>query len=75
MSATRSFASASRPLFRQPLSPAWRARAAGGPSPSAARGGFRGGGRRWQSAAAGAEQGWFKRMWDSPIGVKTVHFW
>lgn len=36
-----------------------------------------GGGRRWQSSsgAAGAEQSWFKRMWDSPIGIKTVHFW
>jgi mitochondrial pyruvate carrier 2 len=35
-------------------------------------------GRRWQSTAAGAEatqQTWFKRMWDSPIGLKTVHFW
>lgn len=74
MSATRSFISASRPLFRQPLSPAWRARAAGGPQ-GGARGGFRGGGRRWQSAAAGAEQSWFKKAWDSPIGVKTVHFW
>ncbi|CAK7237804.1 hypothetical protein SEUCBS140593_010136 [Sporothrix eucalyptigena] len=39
-------------------------------------------GRRFQSgasgaagAAAGAEVSWFKRMWDSPIGLKTVHFW
>lgn len=32
--------------------------------------------RRWQSTAAeGAQAGWFKRMWDSPIGFKTVHFW
>ncbi|KAJ4416045.1 hypothetical protein N0V82_006968 [Gnomoniopsis sp. IMI 355080] len=35
--------------------------------------------RRWQSTAAGEEAaaqiGWFKRMWDSPIGFKTVHFW
>lgn len=37
-------------------------------------------GRRFQSGAAGAggaeaEVSWFKRMWDSPIGLKTVHFW
>ncbi|KAG8168299.1 hypothetical protein KVR01_003988 [Diaporthe batatas] len=37
-------------------------------------------GRRWQSTAsaeqqAAAQVGWFKRMWDSPIGLKTVHFW
>ena len=35
-------------------------------------------GRRWQSTATGtdaAAQGWVKRMWDSPIGLKTVHFW
>jgi len=36
-------------------------------------------GRRFQSTAAPtaetAQVGWFKRMWDSPIGLKTVHFW
>lgn len=37
-------------------------------------------GRRWQSTASAEQQaaqqvGWFKRMWDSPIGFKTVHFW
>lgn len=76
MSATRSFLNASRPLFRsQPLSSAWRARA-GQQGASGARGGARGG-KRWQSSAAGeqAQQSWFKRMWDSPIGIKTVHFW
>ncbi|TVY49176.1 putative mitochondrial pyruvate carrier 2 [Lachnellula cervina] len=34
------------------------------------------GGKRWQStAAAGEPVSWFRRMWDSPIGLKTVHFW
>lgn len=35
------------------------------------------GGRRWQSSTAegAAAPGWFQRMWDSPIGFKTVHFW
>ncbi|PMD60851.1 UPF0041-domain-containing protein [Hyaloscypha bicolor E] len=33
-------------------------------------------GRRWQSTATPAgNQSWAKRLWDSPIGVKTVHFW
>jgi len=33
-------------------------------------------GRRWQSTAAPAGgQSWAKRLWDSPIGIKTVHFW
>lgn len=32
--------------------------------------------KRWQSTAAPTiEQSWFKRMWNSPIGLKTVHFW
>lgn len=37
------------------------------------------GGRRWQSTADGAagqqQQSWFKRMWESEVGIKTVHFW
>lgn len=40
-------------------------------------------GRRFQStesaaaeaAAAGAKQSFLQRSWNSPIGVKTVHFW
>ncbi|PHH50192.1 Mitochondrial pyruvate carrier 2 [Ceratocystis fimbriata CBS 114723] len=32
--------------------------------------------RRFQSTAAEQPaQSWFKRMWDSPVGLKTVHFW
>jgi len=32
--------------------------------------------KRWQSTAAPAgQQSWAKRLWDSPIGIKTVHFW
>ncbi|PHH87730.1 hypothetical protein CDD83_8473 [Cordyceps sp. RAO-2017] len=31
-------------------------------------------GRRWQSGSA-ANPGWFKRMWESEVGFKTVHFW
>ncbi|KAI5464062.1 hypothetical protein BGZ63DRAFT_376822 [Mariannaea sp. PMI_226] len=38
---------------------------------------FRQGGRRWQSTdgTAQQQQSWFKRMWESEIGIKTVHFW
>ncbi|KAJ5474316.1 hypothetical protein N7475_003882 [Penicillium sp. IBT 31633x] len=34
-------------------------------------------GFRWQSSEAGAsqQQSTFQRLWNSPIGVKTVHFW
>jgi len=34
-------------------------------------------GRRYQSTApaADAQASLFKRMWDSPVGFKTVHFW
>ncbi|KAJ5143336.1 uncharacterized protein N7515_002123 [Penicillium bovifimosum] len=34
-------------------------------------------GFRWQSteAGAGGQQSTFQRLWNSPIGVKTVHFW
>ena len=36
-------------------------------------------GRRYQTAdataAAPTSQGTFARLWNSPIGVKTVHFW
>ncbi|KAK3694816.1 hypothetical protein B0T22DRAFT_453504 [Podospora appendiculata] len=36
-------------------------------------------GKRWQSTGGAAEdavkESFAKRMWNSPIGVKTVHFW
>ncbi|PHH65244.1 hypothetical protein CDD81_3103 [Ophiocordyceps australis] len=34
-------------------------------------------GRRWQSGASGgtASQSWYRRIWESEVGVKTVHFW
>jgi len=61
---------ASRPLFRNGASPFFTAQTT--------RSSYRQAGRRFQSTAApaaAAEQSWFKRMWDSPIGLKTVHFW
>ncbi|KAG5979082.1 hypothetical protein E4U43_006948 [Claviceps pusilla] len=71
---------ASRPLFRQaaassPASQAFRAQRLAG---QGARFRFRDSGRRWQSTADGAQQqqqSWFKRAWESEVGVKTVHFW
>ncbi|KAI1645850.1 UPF0041-domain-containing protein [Daldinia loculata] len=58
---------ATRPVFQQ----------------SALRSAFRGNfaprtGRRFASTAStgeAASQSWFQRMWNSPIGLKTVHFW
>lgn len=35
-------------------------------------------GRRFQTTDAGAaeqQQSTFQRLWNSPVGVKTVHFW
>lgn len=36
-------------------------------------------GRRFQSSDAGAasqqQQSTFQRLWNSPVGLKTVHFW
>lgn len=52
---------------------------------------FRQSSKRWASDAAGtgataggatgsgapnaAKESWLKRMWNSPVGIKTVHFW
>ncbi|KAI0192831.1 hypothetical protein F4808DRAFT_453388 [Astrocystis sublimbata] len=60
---------AARPIFNQSSRAAFRSQFA------------RTSGRRFQSTAAGegptAQQqaSWFKRMMDSPVGFKTVHFW
>lgn len=37
----------------------------------------RNGGKRFQSTASSeqAQESFFKRMWNSPVGFKTVHFW
>lgn len=67
---------ASRPLFRQgALGQAFSAQRLGQQTPRFRFGGGSGS-KRWQSTASGnAEQSWFKRMWESEIGFKTVHFW
>ncbi|KAI1307467.1 UPF0041-domain-containing protein [Xylaria venustula] len=55
---------AARPIFQQPYRAAFRSQFA------------RTSGRRFQSTTAEQQSAsWFKRMWDSPIGFKTVHFW
>ncbi|KZZ99102.1 putative protein family UPF0041 [Moelleriella libera RCEF 2490] len=63
----------SRPFLR---------RAAFAPSPSQFRAGpqsrFRfneSSSRRWQSTAQQQQHSWLKRMWESEVGIKTVHFW
>ncbi|KAH6697082.1 hypothetical protein F5X68DRAFT_226475 [Plectosphaerella plurivora] len=83
MASTASFLRASRPVFQQQMfsgaAAGARTRAAF-QNPSFRVQFFRQQSKRWQSSSAGAEgaaanPGWFKRMWDSPIGFKTVHFW
>ncbi|CEI60749.1 unnamed protein product [Fusarium venenatum] len=66
---------ASRPLFRQatiaqPARQAFRQQ-------TFRQNFYQGSGRRWQSTdgAQQQQQGWFKRMYESEIGFKTVHFW
>ena len=68
-STTSSIFRASRPLFRQSTF--------GGAAPRFAyrQNFYQQGSRRWQSTTANEQQGWFKRMWESEIGFKTVHFW
>ncbi|KAI0147434.1 UPF0041-domain-containing protein [Xylariaceae sp. FL1272] len=69
MPATTTMFRAARPLFNNTSRAAFRSQFA------------RPIGRRFQSTTAGdgptakQQAGWFKRMWDSPIGFKTVHFW
>ncbi|KAI1500010.1 hypothetical protein F5X99DRAFT_387918 [Biscogniauxia marginata] len=65
---------AARPAFQFSASRATFSRATG------FRANFAQTGRRFQSSTAGdaaqqQQQSWFKRMWDSPVGLKTVHFW
>ncbi|KAI1488399.1 hypothetical protein F5X96DRAFT_86593 [Biscogniauxia mediterranea] len=76
MPATTSLFRAARPVFQSSASRATFSRTTG------FRTNFSQAGRRFQSTTAGEtaqqqqqQQSWFKRMWDSPIGLKTVHFW
>ncbi|KAG5780591.1 hypothetical protein H9Q73_005756 [Fusarium xylarioides] len=66
---------ASRPLFRQatlaaPARQAFRQQ-------TFRQNFYQGSGRRWQSTngAQQQQQSWFKRMMESEVGFKTVHFW
>lgn len=63
---------ASRPLFRHGAT-----RATPFFTAQTSRATFRQAGRRFQSTAApgAAQESWVKKMWDSPVGLKTVHFW
>uniref|UniRef100_A0A8H7NIT8 Mitochondrial pyruvate carrier n=1 Tax=Bionectria ochroleuca TaxID=29856 RepID=A0A8H7NIT8_BIOOC len=72
-STTNTVMRAARPLFRQ-QAPFFTRNAALRQRISAPRFGQ---GRRWQSTAEAAQeqQSWFKKMWESEIGFKTVHFW
>lgn len=76
MAPTSNILRAARPVFRQ-----------GGSSTSSFfssqtqqhffRQQFRQQGKRWQSTASEQQQStsWFKKAWESEVGIKTVHFW
>ncbi|KAI1380026.1 UPF0041-domain-containing protein [Hypoxylon crocopeplum] len=66
MPATTTLFRAARPVFNQSASRAFRANFSSHT------------GRRFASTATpgeAASQSWFQRMWNSPVGLKTVHFW
>ncbi|KAI1411370.1 UPF0041-domain-containing protein [Hypoxylon sp. FL1857] len=66
MPATTTLFRAARPVFQQSASRA------------VFRTNFSRTGRRFASTAPTGEttsQSWFQRMWNSPVGLKTVHFW
>ena len=62
------FRSAAQPLFRQGVLNAQARQAFRAPR-------FGQQSRRWQSAASETQQSWFKRAWESEVGIRTVHFW
>ncbi|KAL7913464.1 hypothetical protein GGI35DRAFT_437490 [Trichoderma velutinum] len=74
MAPTSNILRAARPLFRQ---------GAAGPSPffnsqaqQMFRNQFRQQSKRWQSTASEQQStSWFKKAWESEVGIKTVHFW
>ncbi|OTA56807.1 UPF0041-domain-containing protein [Hypoxylon sp. EC38] len=66
MPATTTLFRAARPVFQQSASRAFF------------RANFSQTGRRFASTTTtgeAASQSWFQRMWNSPVGLKTVHFW
>ncbi|WYZ45627.1 hypothetical protein EsH8_VIII_000943 [Colletotrichum jinshuiense] len=74
MAPANNFFKAARPVLRQQAFAGAQIRNAF--RTSQFRSQFRESTKRWQSSTAAAEpQSWFKRMWDSPVGIKTVHFW
>jgi len=74
MAPTSNILRAARPLFRQ---------GATGSSPFFTsqtqhmfRNQFRQQSKRWQSTTSEQESAsWFKKAWESEVGIKTVHFW
>ncbi|OHW95732.1 UPF0041 domain protein [Colletotrichum incanum] len=73
MAPANNFFNAARPAFRQQMFAGAQIRNAF--RTSQFRSQFRESSKRWQSSTASAEAqaSWFKRMWDSPVGLKTRH--
>ena len=53
------------PAFRRPATRRWNSTGTGTGSTAGGTG----------AGGSAEEASWAKKMWDSPIGVKTVHFW
>ncbi len=80
MAPTTNLFRAAKPAFRQTLyfSSASPARSAFQSNTMRFRTQFREAFKRWQSTTASAEAptaSFASRMWNSPVGLKTVHFW
>ncbi|KAL7931017.1 hypothetical protein V8C35DRAFT_311029 [Trichoderma chlorosporum] len=74
MAPTSNILRAARPLFRQGT--AGSSSFFSSQTQHAFRNQFRQQGRRWQSTASEQESAsWFKKAWESEVGIKTVHFW
>ncbi|ORY60543.1 uncharacterized protein BCR38DRAFT_349384 [Pseudomassariella vexata] len=78
MPATTTLFRAARPIFQESAFASQTSRTAFSRS-TGSRNFYQktGSGRRYQSTASdgAAQASWVSRMWNSPVGLKTVHFW
>ncbi|TFB01009.1 Mitochondrial pyruvate carrier 3 [Trichoderma ghanense] len=78
MAPTSNILRAARPVFRQTTGSSSSSFFSSQTQQSFFRQQFRQQGKRWQSTASSSEQqsqSWFKKAWESEVGIKTVHFW
>lgn len=82
MASTTTMFRAARPVFRQSMAIRQQARQnlfqqSGRRWQSTNGGAGAGAGSQQQQAGqqAGQQQSWFKKAWESEVGIRTVHFW